>query len=391
MNILYHFRTRGTGAEGVHISGIASAFEALNHQVRFSSPTGTDPRTLAGSDPFADARTGSLLARISRHCPDCLFEGLELAYNAVAYLRNRRLLAQLSTDLIYERHAFFLCSTGYLARSRNIPLIVEVNEIVGDERIRRQPLLAPLAKWSDRQLFRRANLIVVVSQHLKRRISAMGIAQERILVLPNAVDADAYAECANGSHIRRMHNLGQGPVIGFLGWLVHWHLLKEFLAVFAELTKCHPDMKLLLVGDGPLRPELEQQADSIGIADKLVITGPVPHEEVPQYIAAMDIPVIPHSNEYRSPIKLFEYMGQEKPVVSPNTEPIRSVVDDLKNGVLFPAGSTEKLKGALQLLLTEPALRKKIGKQARKDVLAHHTWKQNTVRILKAVSALQPS
>ena len=59
MTILYHFRTRGTGAEGVHIAGIANAFEELGHRVVFSSPLGRDPRATAGENPFASGPRGA--------------------------------------------------------------------------------------------------------------------------------------------------------------------------------------------------------------------------------------------------------------------------------------------------------------------------------------------
>ena len=65
MNILYHFRTQGTGAEGVHISGIASALEKLGHQVHFSSPTGVDPRLTAGRNPFEKNHRRSFLANLA--------------------------------------------------------------------------------------------------------------------------------------------------------------------------------------------------------------------------------------------------------------------------------------------------------------------------------------
>src|SRR5271168_3966951 len=161
MNILYHFRTRGAGAEGVHIAGIVRAFEKMGHRVFLSSPKGIDPRASAGSSPFAGA---------ARRLPRALFELLELLYNIPAFFRNLRLSRRHDCRLIYERHAFFLFSTALVAGLRRIPLVIEVNELVGDPRIRAQPLLSGLARWTDRFTFRRARLIVAVSPHLKRRI-----------------------------------------------------------------------------------------------------------------------------------------------------------------------------------------------------------------------------
>ena len=64
-------------------------------------------------------------------------------------------------------------------------------------------------------------------------------------------------------------------------------------------------LRLMLVGDGPLREALETQSTALGIRDRLLLPGSVPHTEMPHYLAALDICVIPHRNAYRSPITLF--------------------------------------------------------------------------------------
>jgi len=385
VKILYHFRTRGTGAEAVHIAGIARAFEALGHEVVFSSPTGADPRRTAGASPFQSNRKESWPAKLARGCPDWCFELLEIGYNLSAWRRNRRLLSQAGYQLIYERHAFFLFATAALARGRGLPLVVEVNELVGDERVRGQPLFSGLARRCDRFTFERARLIVVVSPHLKRRIEALGIPAERVLVLPNAVDAAAYQRPADGSPVRHRHALANTLVIGFVGWFVGWHKLDMLLRVFAGLAKRHPNLRLMLVGEGGLGESLRAQAALLGVGDKVVFTGAVGHADMPAHIAAMDVCVVPHSNEYRSPIKLFEYMGQGRPVVAPGTEPIAMVLRHGENGLLFEPGSEEGLFNALATAVESAELRQRLGAQARRNVLEKHTWTHNAGAVLRAV------
>ena len=322
MTILYHFRTQGTGAEGVHIAGIANAFEQLGYRVVFSSPTGIDPRVTAGASPFGSGRR-SLLSRLAARAPRIVFELLEIAYNAVAAFRNLRLILRERPALIYERHAFFLCSTAMLARLMRVPLVVEVNELVGDERIRPDPLLALLARAADRITMRLASRIVVVSPHLKRRIESLGVPGSRVLVLPNAVSAESLDAPADGAAIRARHGAQDALIVGFVGWFVAWHRLDRLIGEFAALTASDPRLRLMLVGDGTLKAELESQAARLGIAGRIIWTGSVPHAEVPAHIAAMDICVVPHSNEYRSPIKLFEYMARARAVLAPRVEPSR--------------------------------------------------------------------
>ncbi len=379
MNILYHFRTQGTGAEGVHIAGIASAFETLGHRVVFSSPTGVDPRQTAGENPFGPKRRRGLLSRLAAHAPGFVFEVLELGYNLVAWRRNRALLRRENCTLIYERHAFFLCATAQLAARRGIPLVVEVNELVGDERIRPEPTLSAIARCADLYTFRRAALIIVVSPHLKRRIEAMGIPAERILVLPNAVAADSLDAPVNAGVVRQKYACADAVIIGFVGWFVSWHRLENLVRAFADIAHTRPAARLMLVGDGDLRPELAK------LADDLIFTGAVPHGEIPDHIAAMDICVVPHSNEYRSPIKLFEYMANGRAVLAARTEPIAMVVRDGENGVLFDSDQPSDLRAKLLTLIDDAALRAHLGAQARADVRRSHTWSANAAAVLAAV------
>ena len=201
MKVLYHFRTRGTGGEGVHIAGIANALVKLGYEIELSSPTGVDPRESQGSTPFSGKEGGGLLSRLAARAPGFLFEFMEVGYNLAAWWRNRGLLEAENYDLIYERHAFFLFSTALLARRFKIPLVVEVNELVCDERIRKQPLLKPVALWSDRFLLGRADRVVVVSPHLKRRIVELGIEEGKVIVLPNAIDEVAFSEEIGRAHV----------------------------------------------------------------------------------------------------------------------------------------------------------------------------------------------
>lgn len=385
MNILFHFRTQGTGAEGVHIAGMANAFRRLGHRVVFSSPSGIDPTQSAGQNPFRQGRKG-LLAQLAAHAPGVFFELLELAYNVFAGFRLGASLGSEKFDLIYERHAFFLCITALLAQRRGIPLIVEVNELAGDERVRADPWLLPLARLADRITFRRARLIAVVSPHLQRRIEAMGIRKEKIVVVPNGVDESALETRADGASIRQRYQCESAVVIGFAGWFVPWHRLDALVAQFAVLATGDSQLRLLLVGDGPLRTSLETLAASLGIRDQVIFTGPVPHAEMPDYLAAMDICVVPHSNAYRSPIKLFEYMAVGRAIVAPRTEPIGLILRDGENGLLFERENDAELQTRLRALTCDAAFRSLLGKRAREDVEKKHTWTQNAQDLLRRLA-----
>jgi glycosyltransferase involved in cell wall biosynthesis len=382
MNILYHFRTRGTGAEAVHISGIVRAFEKMGHRVFLSSPTGVDPRETAGSSPFSepDAGAGNWVARITRVLPRGFFEVFELLYNFPAFFRNLRLARRHDCGLIYERHAYFLFSTAFAAGLCRRPLVIEVNELAGDPRVRAQPLFSSLARWTDRFVFRRARLIVTVSPHLKRRIQEYGIPEERLLVLPNAVSEEELAIPSVPSSIRE--GLPDSAfLLGFAGWLVEWHRLDFLIEALAAPE--FASVILVLIGEGPLRSALDAQARALGV--RVHFAGRLPHSAMPAALRAMDACVVPHSNIYRSPIKFFEFMAQERAVIASRTEPIESVVQDGREALLFTPLDTVSFRSALQKLLDSTDLRQSIGRAARRLVEEQHTWGENVRKIITQI------
>jgi glycosyltransferase involved in cell wall biosynthesis len=369
----------------VHISGIVRAFEKMGHRVILSSPTGIDPRETAGSSPFVEPRSvsGSWagLASLSRAFPRGLFEILEFLYNIPAFWRNLRLARRHGCGLIYERHAFFLFSTALVAGLCGCPLVVEVNELVGDSRIRAQPLFSALARWTDRFLFRRARLVVAVSPYLKRRIEQYGVPAARILVLPNGVAEEELATPPEPSTPLARVPPDCSFTLCFAGWLVEWHRL-DFL-IEALAVPEFAGVLLVLIGEGPLRSDLESRARALGV--RLHCAGALAHSAVAGALRGMDACVVPHSNEYRSPIKLFEYMAQERPVLAPRTEPIESVLTDGKEGLLFAPLDVGSFRSSLRKILGSKELRESIGHAARLSVKEEHTWEHHARKILSQI------
>ncbi len=385
--VLFHFRTRGTGAEGVHLAGMAHGFAAHGGEVTFISPTGIDPRTSRGDNPFRSKRE-SLLSRLSRRCPRWIFEILELGYNAAAFFRVGRAVFSGDYAFVYERHAFFLWITAWLADWLDFPLVVEVNELAGDARIRAQPSFAGLVAWADRFVFERAALVIVVSPHLARRAMERGAKAVRVLILPNAVEAEVAHRPVDREMRSRLRERwairDTDVVIGFVGWFVEWHRLDRLVEVLGRLAKRGLPVKLMLVGEGPLKEPLIAQATAAGVLDRLIWTGSVSHDEVGTIISAFDIAVVPHSNDYRSPIKLFEYWAAGCAVVAPQVEPVEAVAGLEGNAAqLFDAESAESLEHALATLAADADLRARLGAAGKALVQEKHTWDKNAARVLE--------
>lgn len=388
MNILYHHRTQGHGAEGVHIMGIVQGLERAGHRVQLLSPPGVDPTRSAGGYLYGKRKgfIGRLWKWASSAAPQVLFELMELGYNLFHAFRLRRILSAEKFDLVFERYAFFLFATAWLARRAGIPFILEVNEIAGIRRAR--PLvLARLAEAVERWLYAQATGVVTVSSFLRDQIIARGGDPQRILVLPNAADIALFDPRRNDGEVRRRLGFDGKTVIGFVGWIDPWDNLPGLLEVFHGLLREHPDLRLLLVGDivgkGVSREPVERLMDSLDLRDKVRMVAQVPRTEMPAHIGAMDICLIPDSNPFGSPVVLFEFMAMGKPVAGPSVAPIRDVIRDGENGVIFEAHNAGDMARALRSLIGDPVLRQRLGAAARRSVEERHTWDANTRAILE--------
>jgi len=383
MNIIYHHRTQATGAEGVHISYIIKGLRELGHRVVVVSPTGHEPGNTAGNNPYARKKTlkSRLLDLLSRLLPQSMFELLEIAYNAAATRKIEAILKAQRIDFIYERYAFFMSAGVHLAKKHNIPIIVEVNEIAGHKRVRRQAFVGQ-ARRREQYVFQNADAIIVVSDFLREEIGKLGVDKNKIHVIPNGVDEKEFSPQAVQKIDRRKLGIGEQTVaLGFIGWFVGWHNLELLVDVFGDLAGGR-DVALVLIGDGVLKEKLLALARARGIEGKLIMPGAVPYRQIPAYIAALDICIIPGSNDYRSPIKLFEYMAMAKPVVAPRYQPIEAIVTHDVDGLIFEANSRESLKNILEGIIGDAGKRHDIGANARRKIIENHTWLNNAKKVV---------
>jgi glycosyltransferase involved in cell wall biosynthesis len=155
------------------------------------------------------------------------------------------------------------------------------------------------------------------------------------------------------------------------------------IEAFAQLHDKHPQLHLLIVGDGALQAELEAQVMKRGLVPNVTFAGRVSHEEVRYYIAAMDIAVSPHANFYASPMKILEYMAMAKAVVAPNLPNIRDILCHGENCLLFEPESVESLVAQLDTLLQNPSTRSAIGIAARRKIEIQRNWQHNAQQVLE--------
>ncbi|HUS64259.1 MAG TPA: glycosyltransferase family 4 protein [Kofleriaceae bacterium] len=398
MNVLYHHRTRGEDVEGVHIRGIINGLRELGHEVDVVSPPGVDvehappPKTATAVAAATKARKPKRPSRwttLSSKTGGLVFEGAEMAYNAYSWPMLSARLASRDYALLYERYALFSVAGVMAAHANRVPIILEVNDSAVVNRIR--PLrLQAAARRVERFVWNRADAIVTITHYFRDLILETGVSADRVHVIPNAVDDAAFSGLPDAAPLRQQLGLTGKVTIGYVGAINFWRRLDLLVGAFAEVAPRYPAAHLVLIGDGPDKAGVADQANALGLRGRITFTGKVPHAEIPAHLAALDIAVIPHSNTYGSPMKLFEYMAAGKLTVAPWLPPIVSVIGEDDGGVLFPPLDQAGLARALDGLLGDADRRARLGARAREKVLSDYVWRRHAQTILDINARLGP-
>ena len=149
--------------------------------------------------------------------------------------------------------------------------------------------------------------------------------------------------------------------------------IRFLIQAVAELRPKHPEIRLIIAGDGFERPELEALADTLKIRDITTFLGWVANRDLPQYFRSCAVSVIP-SLEEGFGIPAAEAMGCEAPVVASDAGGLPEVVEDGVTGFVVPKGNAAALAGAIDKLLSDPVMRERMGKAGRQRAVARFDW-----------------
>ncbi len=397
MRVLYHHRTRADDAQGIHIAALCGALRELGHEVelvalvRTSKARQAKPRSASETGAGKPGREGASLFGLP--VPAWFYELLALAYNVPGFFMLTAAALRRRPDLIYERYALFTLCGRWVARLFGVPFVLEVNAPLSLELSRHGGLaFAGLARRLETWLLSSSTRTIVVSLAMAEVFVRQGVPAQRLVVMPNGVDADQFNPQVDGRAVRATFGLDGACVAGFVGWMRPWHGVERLIDAVATLLPRCPELRLLLVGGGPALPALQQQVAERGLEQAVVFTGPLPAHAVPAHIAAMDIAVQPDVTDYASPIKLFEYLALGRAVLAPAKPNILEIVTDDVTALTFPPGDTAALAAALERLYADPLLRQRLaGAGAALIDQRGYRWRCNAQRVIDLVRSAPPT
>ncbi len=327
-------------------------------------------------------------------------EERQLAHNGLFFKEAEKIIADDNYAFIYQRYCLNNYCGAQLAEKLKIPFVLEYN---GSEvwvsnnwgrKVKNQDT-AEKIEWFN---LISANLIVVVSSPLKDQIVAQGISEEKILINPNGVDPEKYSPSVCGDQIREEYSLGNKIVFGFIGTFGPWHGAEILVKSFGMLMKKCPEYQkrihLMMIGDGVTMESVKKLVDDYCLYENVSLTGLIPHNEGPTYLAACDILVSPHvpnsdgSPFFGSPTKLFEYMAIGKPIVASDLDQIGEILKHDETAHLVTPGDSNALCEGLKHMIENPSSWEKMGQLARQECLNKYTWKSHTEKILEKLAQI---
>ena len=340
----------------------------------------------------------TLLAPGHRHWEHV--ERIALAANAAYAAQVDAAVDVVDAGMVYQRYSMNNYAGLRLAAERGLPLVIEFN---GSEPwIARHWSGGPLryeaiAQRIESMNLKYADVVVVVSEAMREQAVELGALPERVLVNPNGVDCERYRPDADGSIARKTLGIEGKTVIGFIGTFDRWHGASVLVEAVGRLLEDRPHLRevvaCVMIGDGPEFALVQQRIAALELGDVIHLTGRVPQEDGPAYLAGCDILASPHvpnsdgSAFFGSPTKLFEYLAMGRAIVASRLGQIGQVLEHGETALLVEPGEVDQLAIALNDLIEEPALRDRLARAGRVQAEGEHTWHRHTQRIIDKLEA----
>jgi PEP-CTERM/exosortase A-associated glycosyltransferase len=250
-----------------------------------------------------------------------------------------------------------------------------------------------LTRALETRALKRANHVFTICEGLRADIVARGIAAGKVTVIPNAVDIESFdTSGVPDAALKARLGLAGATVLGFIGSFYAYEGLDLLLDALPQVLGKLPNVRVLLVGGGPQDGALKAQAQRLGLTDKVVFAGRVPHAEVQRYYDLVDVLAYPRHpmrlTELVTPLKPLEAMAQGRLLVASDVGGHKELIRHSQTGMLFKAGSASALASTVVDLLSNQEQWAQIRQAGRAFVETERNWTTSVARYQSVYASL---
>ncbi len=305
----------------------------------------------------------------------------------------RRLQKQYSFDVIHA-HDLYMCGGALKAgRRAGVPVVADLHEVwvsvLGQYAwSTRFPgkLFISIRRWKtlEKKWASQAEKVIVITEEMRDRYTSLGCPESKVVALPNTINTETFDSYTVSETIIKTY--ASEFTLVYTG-TINLHRGLGFLLDSMPLVLRQCNARLVLVGDGRIRPELEAQVESLGIADHVFFEGWRPQAEIKSYILSSDVCVIPlvkcEQGDMSLPHKLFHYMYFGRPLITTNCTHMQRVVEETDCGIVVPYGDHEALASSIIELHRNPLRRKQMGINGHRAVKEHYNWERSVRSLIE--------
>ena len=314
----------------------------------------------------------------------------------VCFFRSIKIFSTLSPDIMVLGHPSYLCGVlGMIqARITRRRLVLDYPDPWTELTVEtmgwsQHSLRSTLLRGLETLVVKAADVVVCASGPIARLAVRMRRKPATVHVIPNGVDTrtfdpDKYA--LESSNLDKSDRPAERTVV-FVGRIEKWSGVETLVNAAEISVRSRPDVKFLLVGDGLERKKIESLISGKGLNSNIHLTGFRAPEDIPKILVASDVAILtignsPLSNMI-SPLKLFEYMAMGKPLVVTDTESVRELVKNGRNGMLVDTEDSGKVSAAILSLLDNPSLATEMGRRAKESIVPSYSWTSLAARFFE--------
>jgi PEP-CTERM/exosortase A-associated glycosyltransferase len=285
-----------------------------------------------------------------------------------------------------------------VGRKMHIPVVYEVRAFWEDAAVdhgtsRAWGIRYRFSRGLETYALREADAITTICDGLRRDILARRIPPDKVTVIPNAVDIESFSAGKQPDEaLKRQLGLKGSRVLGFIGSFYAYEGLSLLLHAMLKILVTAADIRLLLVGGGPQEASLKDLVVRLGLQDRVVFTGRVPHADIQRYYDLIDILVYPRLKmrltDLVTPLKPLEAMAQGRLIIASDVGGHRELIRDGETGVLFKAGDVDSLAAKVLELLSERERSTLLSVAARRFVHAERNWTASVARYIDVYTRL---